>query len=60
MSKCYKKNKKKVGWNLGLIILSLGVGIILAILIPFWGWILAAGAGLIIGGWCLIQNSSHR
>lgn len=55
MSRNYKKNKKKVG----LVVLSLGIGLILAVLIPFWGWILAAGGGLIIGGWYLIQNSRH-
>ena len=55
MSKNLNKNRKKVG----LIVLSLGVGVILAVLIPFWGWILAAGGALIIGGWCLIQNSRH-
>jgi len=56
MSRHQKGNKKKVG----LAALSLGVGLILAVLVPFWGWILAAGAGLIIGGWYLIQNSGHR
>ncbi len=56
MSKHFKKKKKRVG----LVTISIGVGIILAVLVPFWGWILAAGAALIIGGWCLIQNSGHR
>jgi hypothetical protein len=56
MSKYLKKTKKKAG----LIDLCIGVGLILAVLVPFWGWILAAGAGLIICGWYLIQNSGHR
>ena len=55
MSRKIKRNKKKVG----LVILSLGVGLILAVLVPFWGWILAVGAALIIGGWNLIQKSKH-
>ena len=56
MSRKVKKKEKKAG----LIVLTLGVGLILAVLVPFWGWILAAGSGLIIGGWYLIQNSGHR
>ena len=56
MSRHLKRNKKKAG----LVVLSLGIGLILAVLVPFWGWILAAGGGLIIGGWYLIQNSGHR
>ena len=56
MSRKVKKKEKKAG----LIVLTLGVGLILAVLVPFWGWILAAGGGLIIGGWYLIQNSGHR
>ena len=60
MSKKYKKPKTKVKMNVGLIVLSIGAGLILAVLIPFWTWILVIGAGLIAGGWYLIQNSGHR
>lgn len=52
MSKCWHKTKKKAG----LIIGSIGIGIVLTFLVPIWGWILAAGAGLIYLGWYLIEN----
>ena len=56
MSRHVKRNKKKAG----LIVLSVGIGLISAVLIPFWWWILAVGGGLIAGGWYLIQNSGHK
>jgi hypothetical protein len=50
---------KKIGSKkIGIIIASVGVGITLAIVIPFWMWIIAAGLGLIAGGCYLINK--HR
>ena len=59
MSRNFKRNEKRNKKKVGLIVLSVGIGLISAVLVPFWGWILAAGGGLIIGGWYLIQNSRH-
>lgn len=55
-----KKNNKciKKGW--GLIIASIGVGIIITFIIPIWGWIIAVGAGLIYCGWYLIEHSKDH
>lgn len=50
-SKC---RKKKI--QTGIIVGSVGLGLMLAVIIPFWGWIFVAGAGLIYFGWCLIKN----
>ena len=55
MSRLIKNSKK-----LGRVILCIGAGLILAVLVPFWGWILAVGAALIVCGWNMIQNSGHR
>lgn len=54
MSKYLKKTSKKAG----LLVCGLGIGLMLAVLVPFWGWILAAGAAMIVGGWILIQNNN--
>jgi len=54
MSRKIKRNKKA-----GLIVISVGAGLILAVLVPFYGWILVVGAALIIGGWNLIQKSKN-
>lgn len=51
------KHLKKSGKKAGLMVICLGIGLMLAVLVPFWGWILAAGAAMIIGGWLLIQNN---
>lgn len=52
--KCHQKRKKK---KLGIIIGSVGVGIVITIVIPVWGWIIAAGGALIYCGWYLIENN---
>mgnify|MGYP007135613572 CR=1 FL=1 len=44
---------------MGIILFSLGIGLILGIVIPIWGYILVVGIGLIYVGWCLI-NSFHK
>ncbi|MDI6619086.1 MAG: hypothetical protein QME45_10500 [Clostridiales bacterium] len=36
---------------LGLILISLGVGIFLVIILPLWGWLAIASIGLICIGW---------
>ena len=53
MSKDYHKFKKKIG----LIIAAVGIGIVITIVIPFWGWLIAIGAALIYYGWFLISNN---
>lgn len=50
--KCHKV--KKI--NSGLVIASIGIGVIITVIIPVWGWILFVGAGLIAIGWYIIQN----
>jgi len=53
--KCHKG--KKV--NYGFVVAAVGLGLVLAVIIPIWGWILAAGAGLIYLGWYLMNNCGH-
>ncbi|WP_446899468.1 hypothetical protein ACSVC9_06145 [Clostridium sp. LBM24168] len=47
-----RRTKKKIG----LVVLSVGAGLLLTVIIPIWGWIIAGGAVLIYCGWCLIGN----
>nr|WP_243108696.1 hypothetical protein [Clostridium rectalis] len=47
---------KKIKNKLGIIIGSIGIGIVITFIIPIWGWIIAVGGGLIYLGWCLMQN----
>jgi uncharacterized membrane protein len=47
-----RRTKRKIG----LVALSIGVGFLLTVIIPIWGWIIAAGAGLIYCGWYLIER----
>ncbi|MBC2578969.1 hypothetical protein [Clostridium sp. DJ247] len=47
-----KKNKKR----LGIITASIGVGIVVAVIIPVWGWIITVGGVLIYCGWYLIDH----
>ncbi|MDD3223993.1 MAG: hypothetical protein PHX70_04695 [Clostridium sp.] len=53
MTKKIKKNK--LFW--GITIASVGVGIVCTFIVPIWGWVMAVGAGLIIFGLHLIENS---
>jgi hypothetical protein len=41
---------------LGLVLLCLGIGILLVLILPFWGWLALGGAGLIIMGWFLFRR----
>lgn len=45
--KCWYKN---VG---GVIIMAIGIGLLMAVLMPIWGWILFGGAALVYIGWYL-------
>jgi len=51
-----KKHHKCKKVNLGFIVAAVGFGIMLPIIIPIWGWILAAGAALIGVGWYLLDH----
>lgn len=53
-----KLSNRKYKWrgNIGWIIGSIGLGIVLTFLVPFWGWIMAVGCGLIFIGWYLIGH----
>ncbi|MGM9974064.1 MAG: hypothetical protein ACI33K_08495 [Clostridiaceae bacterium] len=41
--------------KLGLIIGAIGLGLLLAVFMPFWVWIIIAGAVLIYIGWTLAE-----
>jgi hypothetical protein len=49
---CGRRTKKKIGAGLAAI----GVGIVLAMIIPFWGWIMAMGGVIIIAGWKVMDS----
>jgi hypothetical protein len=49
---CIRRRTKK---KIGLIALSIGVGFLMTVIIPIWGWIIAGGLGLIYCGWYLIS-----
>ncbi|OFI07678.1 hypothetical protein CLOACE_00260 [Clostridium acetireducens DSM 10703] len=49
-----KKSKKE---KLGIAVICIGVGIVVSIIIPCWGWMLALGGGLIYCGWYLMEHS---
>lgn len=34
--------------TIGLFLLAVGIGIVIALLLPFWGWIVLVAAALII------------
>lgn len=42
--------------RLGLIAVSVGIGLVMAVIIPVWGWIIAVGGGLICIGWFIIDR----
>ncbi|WP_180375492.1 hypothetical protein [Clostridium thermarum] len=55
MWKPLKKTKKK----LGLIITCIGVGVVLSVVVPIWGWIAAAGIAIIYCGWQIMNHNHH-
>lgn len=52
MSKC----KHKVYKKLGIIVAGIGLGIIITVLLPIWGFVLAVGCGFIYAGWYLMEH----
>jgi uncharacterized membrane protein YccC len=52
--KIFRKRKRK---KVGLMIASIGIGIVITFIIPVWGWIIAVGGALIYFGWCLMENN---
>jgi len=36
----------------GLIIFAIGIGILLGVILPLWGWMIGCAFGLIIVGFC--------
>ena len=55
MSNIFHDGKK----NVGLIVASIGLGLILAVVVPIWGWVVAAGIGLIYCGWQVMGHHHH-
>lgn len=47
-----RKTRKKIG----IIIAAIGAGMLFAVFMPFWGWIIIAGAVLIYVGWYLAEH----
>lgn len=43
--------------RLGLMTASIGIGIVITVIIPVWGWIITVGGALIYCGWCLIGHN---
>lgn len=41
---------------LGLILLTLGIGILMVLILPFWGWLAIAGIGLMCVGWYYFRH----
>lgn len=54
MSKfCGRRTKKKIG----TVVAAVGGGIVLSMLIPFWGWIMAMGGVIIVAGWKIMESN---
>lgn len=53
--KLCKRTRKK----LGLIITCVGIGVVLTVIVPIWGWIAAAGIAIIYLGWQVMDHSHH-
>ena len=41
---------------LGLLVSAVGVGILLSVLVPLWGWLIVIGGSLIYVGWCFAER----
>ncbi|MDP4177430.1 MAG: hypothetical protein Q8900_03710 [Bacillota bacterium] len=54
------KHKKSYKKTIGIACASLGLGFILTIIIPVWGWIIAIGGALIYIGWQMINQCRHK
>ncbi|MEG0133293.1 MAG: hypothetical protein RR891_06455 [Clostridium sp.] len=42
--------------KVGLVVSSIGVGIVLSMLIPFWGWMIVVGCSIIALGWYIMDR----
>ena len=42
--------------RVGAILTAIGVGMIIALMLPFWFWWLAIGIGFLAGGICLLKR----
>ncbi|MGL4731596.1 MAG: hypothetical protein ACRCW0_08425 [Clostridium sp.] len=51
-----KKKKRKKETTDMKIIGSLALGVLLGIIIPFWGWVIAIGLGAIGTGWRIMEK----
>lgn len=47
---------RKTRNKIGISIAAIGIGMLLAVFMPFWGWIIIAGAVLIYIGWNLAEH----
>lgn len=59
MSKCKHKDckcRRKLCDKIGIIVASIGLGIVITVFIPVWGFVIVVGAGLIGAGWYLINK----
>lgn len=54
-----KIKKIKIIKKVGTVISSIGIGIVLAVVVPIWGWVMVIGLGLIFAGWYIAKNSWH-
>ncbi|GEM_PF-636627 len=45
--------------NFGLIIICIGVGIVITVIVPIWGWIAVVGLLLIYVGWRILEYYKH-
>jgi len=41
---------RKIRSKIGITIAAIGAGMLLAVFMPFWGWIIIAGAVSLMGG----------
>ncbi|MDV3425671.1 MAG: hypothetical protein LIR50_00095 [Bacillota bacterium] len=48
--------KGKTKKHCGIALISIGIGIIICIVIPIWGWLLLVGGALVYAGWYLIEK----
>ncbi|MFD3156514.1 hypothetical protein ACFIJ5_06580 [Haloimpatiens sp. FM7330] len=53
MWKFFKRRKT------GLIMTCIGIGILLAVIVPIWGWVAAVGLGFIYCGWYISKHCHH-
>ncbi|WP_187119269.1 hypothetical protein [Clostridium polynesiense] len=47
---------RKIRNKIGIAVAAVGLGLLLAVFMPFWGWIIIAGSVLIYIGWNLAEH----